>query len=339
MQPLILRRVDHSAASGGPGGPGRTAAPQGGARGGQGAARGPGAGAGHGMGGSAPRRDPAPSRAAYRLQRVWLTPSYRRILRIGLPMAIVIGALGAYFENADRREAVVAKFHEIQRSIETRPEFMVSMMSIDGATPPLAQAIRQVLDLKLPQSSFDLDLPALRQKIETLDAVADADLQVGSGGVLHVTIRERKGAIVWRTEGGLEMLDDTGHRVAGLVDRAARSDLPLIAGEGADKAVPQALALLNAAGALRARIRGLIRVSERRWNVVLDRDQVIELPQVAPVPALERVIALDHAQHLMSRDITVVDMRNEARPTVRLAPQAMEELRKERKAEAGGKTQ
>ncbi len=314
MQPLILRRTDHA----GPG-PRDGAPPRPPER--------PG-----------PRRDPAPSRIAYRLHRLWLTPSYRRLLRYGLPMAVVVGALGAYFGNAERRAEVVAKYHQIQREIETRPEFMVNMVSIDGASPPLAQAIRQSLGLSLPISSFDLNLPALRGKVEALDAVANADLEVGAGGVLQVTIVQRKGAIVWRSGDGVEMLDATGHRVAGLVDRDARADLPLIAGAGADAAVPQALALLKAAGSLRPRIRGLVRVGERRWNVVLDRDQVIKLPETRPIEALERVLALDHAQKLLERDITVVDMRNEARPTVRLTPGAMEELRKMRQSEAGAKT-
>lgn len=302
MQPLILRRADRARAAG-----------------------------------QGTRRDPAPSRVAYRLHRLWLTPSYRRLLRVGLPMAIVVGALGAYFGNSERRAAIADKFHEIRREIETRPEFMVTMVSIDGATAPLAVAIRQALDLKLPQSSFDLNMPALKARVDALDAVADSDLQVGTGGVLQVRIRERKGAVVWRSGGGLQMLDDTGHRVAALVDRAARADLPLIAGAGAEDAVPQALALLASAGSLKPRIRGLVRIGERRWNVVLDRDQVIELPEVAPVQALERVIALNHAQDLLARDITVVDMRNEARPTVRLSPDAVEELRKMRQGEAGAK--
>lgn len=283
-------------------------------------------------------RDPAPSRVAYRLHRLWLTPSYRRLLRVGLPLAIVVGALGAYFGNAERRAEIVAKYHQIQREIETRPEFMVSMVAIDGATPPLAQAIRQTLALKLPQSSFDLNVSALRAKVDALDAVAAADVEVAAGGVLKITIIQRVGVIVWRTANGIEMLDATGHRVAGLVDRDARADLPLIAGAGADKAVPQALELLKIAGPLSARIRGLVRVGERRWDVVLDRDQKIELPEVDPAEALERVIALDHAQKLLERDITVVDMRNEARPTIRLAPAAMEELQKMRQSQAGAKT-
>jgi cell division protein FtsQ len=177
-------------------------------------------------------------------------------------------------------------------------------------------------------SSFDIDLDAARSRIEALDAVQKADLRVRSGGVLQVLITERVPVAVWRTESGLILVDETGHRVAGLLARADRADLPLIAGEGADIATPEALDLLAAAGPLTPRIRGLVRMGERRWDIVLDRDQRILLPEKNPVQALERLLALDHAQDLMNRDILTVDLRSDHRPTLRLTPNALAEIRR-----------
>ena len=101
-----------------------------------------------------------------------------------------------------------------------------------------------------------------------------------------------------------------------------RADLPLVVGEGAREALGEALALTEAAAPLATRVRGLVRMGERRWDLVLDEGQRILLPEEDPVRALERVLAIDSAQDLMGRDIAVVDMRNEARPTIRLNPAA-----------------
>ena len=161
-----------------------------------------------------------------------------------------------------------------------------------------------------------------------LDAVLRADLRVRAGGVLQVTITERVPVAVWRSEAGLTLVDDTGHRVAGLLSRADRPDLPLVAGEGADRAMPEALALFDAAGPLLPRIRGLVRMGERRWDVVLDRNQRVLLPEDNPVQALERLLALDHVQDIMNRDILTVDLRSDHRPTLRLTPNALAELRR-----------
>ena len=278
--------------------------------------------------GEARHRDPAPSKAAYRLQRLWLTPLFRALLRTGVPAFIVTFAVGSYLGDSDRRLALATSLAEMRASVAQRPEFLVRMMAIDGASPALADAIRAVAAVALPQSSFDLDLAMMRARIVTLDAVAEADLRVNPGGVLHVDITERVPALVWRTPGALELLDASGKRVARVLARADRADLPLIAGDGADQMAPEALRLLAAAQPLLPRLRGLVRIGARRWDLVLDRDQRILLPPENPVRALERIIALDQAQDLLARDIVAIDLRNQARPVLRLAPDALRALRR-----------
>ena len=66
----------------------------------------------------------------------------------------------------------------------------------------------------------------------------------------------------------------------------------------------------------------LARVGARRWDVMLDRDQAILLPETDPVTAFERVIALDQSQGLLAHDIVAVDMRLPGRPVLRLSADA-----------------
>ena len=273
-------------------------------------------------------RDPAPSRWAYRMQRLWLTPLFRVTMRIGMPIFLITSMVAIYLADADRRAEFSNAYAEIKTDIEHRPEFMVGLMAIDGASPELTDAVRAKVEQPLPISRFDLDLDAIRLQAESLDAVASALVKVGAGGVLQVAITERVPAFVWRSDAGLMMIDATGHRIAGLTDRADRADLPLIAGAGADLAVGEAAAIIQAAGPLAPRLRALQRISERRWNLVLDRDQTVLLPAQNPIGALEALIALDQAEDLLTRDLTSIDLRNEHRPVLRLAPFALEELRR-----------
>ena len=69
-----------------------------------------------------------------------------------------------------------------------------------------------------------------------------------SDALCGILITERMPVMVWRTDDRIEMLDETGHRVASLASRADRADLPLVAGEGADTHATEALTLLAAAG-------------------------------------------------------------------------------------------
>ena len=271
-----------------------------------------------------PRRDPAPSRLAFRLQRLWLTPAVRALTRIGVPVFAVALGLGLWLGDQGRRAEIVERYETVKETIQHRPEFMVSLLKIDGASPEVDSAIRAMLPVQLPASSFNIDLDAYRDTIRKLDAVADVALVIRNGGTLEAKVTERVPALLWRTPTGLEMLDAGGHRVATLVAREVRPDLPLIAGAGADRAAPEALRLIAGAGPLMPRLRGLVRMGERRWDVVLDRGQRIALPEKGAVQALDRILALDAAEDLLARDFTMVDLRNGERPTIRLSAHALE---------------
>jgi len=197
-----------------------------------------------------------------------------------------------------------------------------------GASPALDKAIRDRLGFALPVSSFDLDIDAAKTKIAALDAVAEVELRVAAGGVFEVAVTERRPALIWRQGEELELIDGAGRRVAMVLNRADRPDLPVIAGIGAGKAAPEALQIIAATGPLLPRMRGLVRMGERRWDLVLDRNQRILLPADNPVRALERLLALDKAEDLLKRDILTVDLRNAQRPTLRLAPHALKALRR-----------
>jgi len=269
--------------------------------------------------------DPAPSRLRYRLQRWMLTPGIRFALRFGLPCAIAFGGASYYLSDEARRDEIILYLSDIRASIQERPEFMVNLMAIDGAGTNLSEDIREVVPLDFPVSSFDLDLEEIRTVIAGLDPVKTASVRIRPGGILQVDVSERLPVLLWRSRDGVSMLDGTGAHIDVLPSRMARPDLPIIAGDGANAHVGEAMALFAAARPLGERLRGLVRMGERRWDVVLDRDQRILLPEDKPVRALERVIALNEAQEMLERDVAVVDMRLSARPTLRMSSDAVKD--------------
>lgn len=281
-------------------------------------------------------RDPAPSRLSYRMQRWMLTPGIRLALRIGVPFALVFSVSSAFLASEERRDALNLFIAEIRTSIQERPEFMVGLMAIDGASESVAEDIREVVPIDFPISSFDLSLQQIRDVIVGLDPVREATVRIRPGGVMEVQVVERVPAVVWRDYEGVTILDDTGAHVAELPSRKVRADLPLIVGEGADLHVAEAMELFQAARPLEDRLRGLARIGERRWDLVLDRNQRILLPADKPVQALRRVIALNQVQDLLDRDVAVIDMRIGERPTIRMTSHAVDEWRRIRQLNDDG---
>lgn len=280
--------------------------------------------------------DPAPSRLRYRLQRWMLTPGVRSCLRYGVPVLALAITVGGYFSDETRRQAVADTLQNLRISFEQRPEFLVNVMAVDGASSAVSGDVREVLSLDFPISSFDLDLEAIRARVIELDPVKTASVRIRPGGILQVDVAERSPAVVWRNREGLALLDESGTFVAELGQRGLHPSLPLVVGEGAESAVPEALRLIRTAHPLGARLRGLVRQGGRRWDVVLDRDQRILLPADNPVVALERALAVGEAQDLLNRDVAVVDMRIASRLTVRMTEAAVEDRWRIKQLNSGG---
>ncbi len=283
---------------------------------------------------AAQHHDPAPSRWAYRYQRMMLTPFFRLGVRVLLPFGLALGAGALWLSDQERMDQIMLSMSDMRRQIETRPEFMVNLMAIDGASEAVAEDIREITPFDFPISSFDLDPEDIREQLLGLSPIADASVHVRAG-VLQITVTERVPVALWRTPQGLMTVDADGHVVGRAVWRTDHPDLPIMAGEGADQNVREALAILAAVEPLNDRLRGLVRMGARRWDVVLDRDQRILLPEEGAVEALERVIALGQTNDMFARDLMTVDMRLSHRPTLRVAERSVQDMWKIRKISMG----
>lgn len=271
--------------------------------------------------------DPAPSRVGYKIQRLWLTPIVRNGVTIGFPLMIIF-LIGLYFlTNDNLRAKVSGVMLEAQSNIQARPEFKVELMKIDGGTEELAKSIRKSLNLQFPTNSFDLDLPKIKNQIEQMNEVKVASLYLRPGGLLEVQLDQRKPLIIWRDGPKLEMVDSEGELAGLLTSRLDRLDLPLIAGTAAKAHMFEALELYAMAEPIAHRLRGLRRMGMRRWDAILDRGLIIQLPEDNPLDALNRVLALDTAQQILTRDIVIIDMRDAARPVLRLTDHATKIIR------------
>jgi len=282
------------------------------------------------------QRGPGVSRVAFRLSRIWKKVWVRRVALLVLPAAL-LGLIGwrlaqdptVHAALAERRDAVV-------QSVASMPEFAIRNVRVTGATPALARRIEA--DIALPEgaSSLTYDLAEARRRIADIAAVRSARVVLVANGVLLVEVVERLPAALWRgPEDGLWLADREGVVISAAGARGDHPDLPVVLGEGATAAMAEALDLFDAVPDLRHRLRAFVRVGERRWNVVLDRDMTILLPERDAKPALARVMAWHYGDRLLDRDIASIDMRLPERPTVRMTGPALDAYRLKRATESG----
>ncbi len=270
------------------------------------------------------RRDPAPSLLRYRLGRLWLRPSVRRIVMFGPMTALLLGVTFHVATSKTIRAGMAQTVSDLRTAIVGREEFKVSSLAVYGASEDLEAEVVRLAGLTLPMSSLDLDIASLRDRLEMLPSVADAAVRVGSKGVLQITLSQRVPVVIWRMSDGLKLAGADGVVLGEVASRLDRVDLPVIAGMGADAHIPEALELLTMLEPVVSRLRGLQRVGARRWTIVLDREQEIYLPENGAKRALARLMALHASEGLLDKDVAIVDLRDGLRPVLRLGAYAAE---------------
>ena len=271
--------------------------------------------------------DPAPSRVAYRIMRLLLIPRLRLIFTLGFPSLLIFCATLGLFININVWENISAIKKNLKLAFVERPEFMIKVASIDGSSDELANEIREILPLDFPVSYFDLDIKYLHKVVNEIPAVASAAIKISAGGVLQINVAEKSPAFIWRKGNVMSVIDETGSFIRIANSRVDYPKLPLVVGETADLAVSEISSLMQANEYFKDHVRAFIRVGERRWDLILENNVRIMLPQREFLAAFDRLLLMNEAGSLLSGRLSNIDMRLVVRPTVRVDTVSVDPLK------------
>ena len=179
-----------------------------------------------------PPRDYAPTRTGFRLRRLLRDKAFQKIATVWLPLALVLAGIGWVAAQTDLRDAALAKIDELRTEVLGRPEFAITKLDIEGATPSVEAALRDQLSQSLGASSLTFDAEHARRQAETLGWVRSAQARLEAPKTLRVSVALRKPALIWRRGEALMLLDASGAAIEQLESRSAHPGLPLIAGKG-----------------------------------------------------------------------------------------------------------
>jgi cell division protein FtsQ len=166
------------------------------------------------------------------------------------------------------------------------------------------------------------DAKAARQRIETLPWVELAAVRKVYPHALEVRVEERRPFAIWQQGRDLSVIEKSGRIIAPYVG-GREAGLPLIIGIGAPERAPDLLARLAQYPELTARVKGYIRIGERRWDLKLENGITVKLPEEGEDQAIADLVRIDRETGLLTRDIVAVDMRISDRLAVELSPEAM----------------
>ena len=186
-----------------------------------------------------------------------------------------------------------------------------------------------------PQSSLLLLNPeGVRAALKQDPRIAEATVRKFYPDRLDIVVEEREPFARWQRAGQTHLIARDGT----ILERniaAKGAELPLVVGSGAEKQAAAFVTLLDRFPAIRDDVRAGVLVAERRWNLRLRNGIDVRLPEEDAALALERLITLDKSKQLLSREVTVIDLRVPDRVSVGLTDDAAAALKQKTQKRKG----
>ncbi|MFC4347940.1 cell division protein FtsQ/DivIB [Kordiimonas lipolytica] len=202
--------------------------------------------------------------------------------------------------------------------------FVLSDLQITGVERSKRADVLAALDVDDGVPLLTMNLEAMRQQLEQLPWVKEAQVTRVLPEGLKVVLTERQPFALWQKDGKVSLIDETGTIITqrGLVEY---SDLMMIVGEGAADKIGELQGLLDGAGGLAARVRTAVRVGNRRWDMIFDNGIRVKLPEMtakySASQAWKKFATLEDEYHLLGREVDVIDMRLSDRMVLRVSPE------------------
>jgi cell division protein FtsQ len=156
------------------------------------------------------------------------------------------------------------------------------------------------LAVRRGDSIAQFDRVAAKTRLEKIRWIESASIGIGASRQVTVDIVERAPFALWRHRGVLFLIDRGGAVITEQdLDRFA--GLPMVVGGDAPAHAGELIDTLANQAALFGRVRSAVRVDGRVWNIHLDNDVTVRLPEFGAAKAWARVAQIHDIQGIIDR--------------------------------------
>ena len=255
--------------------------------------------------GRQPARAPGGPAKLGAVSRIGLKPSWALAAAGGV---LVLGVSLA-FASGDRLHRTTSAIAQgLDRQLAAAG-FRVAAVQVEGASPTAEADILRAAGLQRDEPILGLDLNGLRGRVERVGWVKSAKVVRLLPDTLVISVSQRQTAAVWQHAGRTQVVDAGGQPIPE-ADPRRYADLPLVVGEGANRAAADILPQVQARPRLLDRLDALVRVDDRRWDLRLKDGGLIQLPATNADSALIRLDQLDQTEHILDLGFARIDLRD-----------------------------
>lgn len=167
-----------------------------------------------------------------------------------------------------------------------------------------------------------LDIEAVRERLVALPWIVEASVERRFPDELVVLVKEAEPMALWQKKQQLYLVSRDGDVIeAANIKKYAK--LLIIVGDDAPLHAQPLFDMLALEPELRKRVTAAVFVGKRRWNLRLDNDIDVKLPETGASEAWRLLADLDRRHQLLAKNIVAIDLRSPDKVVVRQAPAAV----------------
>ena len=225
----------------------------------------------------------------------------------GAALAVVLGG-SRWVWNAGLLDGYVADARSGLVGASARLGFRLREVLLVGRERVSRDAVLAASELDLGSPTLALDPESIRARLERNRWIKSARVTTRLPDTVFIEIEERRPLALWQRDGQLRMIDDEGAVIA---DRELHryTHLPLVVTPSEPARAKPVLDMLAHEPDLERRVRALIEVGGRRWNIRLDNGIDVLLPETQSAVAWSELAELDRRHALLARRISAIDLR------------------------------
>ena len=241
-----------------------------------------------------------------RVKSLWRHPLFAMSF-----VALIAGSISFYgwwLWNSDFLFQTVKRAKASFISTTTEKGFVVSKVLVNGRIETSREDLLVALSIKSGTPILTFNAKLARIRVEALPWVQQAIIKRQLPDVIHLSILERRPLALWQRNGVLSLVDETGDLIP-LNDVSAYASLIILVGKDAPAKAKSLFKILARQPQLAKRVTAAVRVGGRRWNLHLNSQIKILLPERGADEAWKHLATLFKKYRQLFNKLETIDLR------------------------------
>ncbi|MDG1436409.1 MAG: FtsQ-type POTRA domain-containing protein [Rickettsiaceae bacterium] len=190
----------------------------------------------------------------------------------------------------------------------TNNGFVLEKIILEGPINTPYEDIIAAIDGDTGTPIFAINMHDVKDRLEAHSWVKSAIIERQLPSTLYIAITERTPLAIWQFKQKLYIIDEEGNRISKYNN--GFSNLVQVVGNDANIYAKHLIDELNAYPELATNVRSAVRMGNRRWDLHLDQNIIVKMPENKFSAAYRYLHSLNKANKLFDQNYKMLDLRD-----------------------------